>query len=263
MKSTDLASGHNSAADWDVPPELEEAKRIAETWSAHDLLSWASEVFGKHMGIASAFGAEGIVLIDIASHVVSNLKVFILDTGYLFPETLQLLAKVEHRYGFEVERVVPDISADLQAALYEPALWARDPDLCCDIRKVQPLRRKLSSLKAWVTAIRRDQTVHRRNVPKLHWDDNFRLVKINPLADWTYEMVWSYIQQHRLAYNPLHDQNYPSLGCVQCTRPIGPGENHRSGRWSGFSKQECGLHFHNSAPRTRTSATESSPPPEE
>jgi len=263
MKSPNSFSGRTSALGYEMPAKLEEAQRNAERWSAHELLSWASDVFGKRMELASAFGAEGIVLIDIASRVMPNLKVFIIDTGCLFPETLQLLEQVESRYGIRVDKVVPDISLDLQAALHKPALWGKDPDLCCEIRKVRPLRRKLSSLKAWVTAIRRDQTAQRRNVSKLHWDENFRLVKINPLADWTHEMVWSYIRQHRLAYNPLHDQNYPTLGCVQCTRPIRPGEDQRVGRWSGFAKQECGLHFRSSTPRTRPGEAETSSPPEE
>ncbi len=263
MKSVDLPSDRNSALAFDTPGKLEQAKRNAEKWSTRELLSWASEVFGSDLEIASAFGAEGIVLIDIASHVMPDLRVFILNTGYLFPETLELLNKVEARYGIRVDKVVPEISVDSQAALYQPALWGKDPDLCCEIRKVRPLRRKLSTLKAWVTAIRRDQTVHRRNVPKLHWDDNFQLVKINPLADWTHEMVWSYIRQHRLAYNPLHDQNYPTLGCIQCTVPIRPGEDLRSGRWSGFAKQECGLHFRSSTSRTRPMTADVSPPPEE
>lgn len=247
----DLASGPHLGLAFNTSAKLEEAQRDAEQWSAHQLLSWGSEAFGNNMEIASAFGAEGIVLIDMASHVISNLRVFILDTGYLFPETLELLDKVERRYKIRVDKVVSDISMDSQTELYRPALWDEDPDLCCQIRKVRPLRRKLSTLKAWVTAIRRDQTVERRTVRKLHWDDNFQLVKLNPIADWTREMVWSYIRQHRLAYNPLHDQNYPSLGCMQCTRPVSPGEDQRAGRWSGFAKQECGLHFRSSTSQNR------------
>lgn len=196
------------------------------------------------MEIASAFGAEGMVLIDIASSVIEDLKIFILDTGFLFPETLELMAQVERRYGTHIERVLPEISIDAQNRQYEPALWARDPDLCCNLRKVQPLRKKLSALGAWVTAIRRDQTPARQSVGKIEWDANFQIVKLSPLADWTHNMIWSYIAKHGLDYNPLHDRNYPSIGCTHCTRPVQRGEGDRAGRWPGFAKQECGLHMH-------------------
>lgn len=233
----------SSKCSFRLPAHFEETSRAAEDWTAQELLHWAAGEFGSEMEIASAFGAEGIVLIDIASRVLAKFKVFILDTGYLFPQTIELMKKVEQRYGIKVDRVLPGISVESQAELYGVALWTRDPDLCCSIRKLEPLRKKLSTIRAWVTAIRRDQTQERQNAPKLQWDEHFKLVKINPLADWTHEMVWSYIRERGLTYNPLHDHNFPSLGCVQCTRPVKPGEDQRSGRWSGFAKQECGLHI--------------------
>lgn len=214
----------------------------AEAWSAEDVLRWAAAEFGYEMEIASAFGAEGIVLLEIAAGIVGDLRVFILDTGFLFPETLELIAKVERRHGISVQRITPGITAEQQAELYQAELWSRDPDLCCDLRKIEPLRRKLSRLKAWVTSIRRDQTPARRHIGKVEWDSKFNLVKINPLADWTREMVWAYITKHRLDYNPLHDRNYPSIGCTHCTRAVRPGEHQRAGRWPRFAKQECGLH---------------------
>ena len=220
----------------------------AEPWSPEQVLRWAVAEFGRRVEIASAFGAEGVVLLDMAARTARDLRLFILDTGFLFPETLELAAKVERRYGIRVERVTPEITAEQQAELYQPALWNRDPDLCCNLRKVEPLRRKLSGLKAWVTSIRRDQTVARRNIAKVEWDANFDLVKINPLADWTHEMVWSYIRTHDLDYNPLHDRDYPSIGCMNCTRPVLAGEDRRSGRWPGIPKAECGLHSHQPTP---------------
>jgi len=225
-----------------TPREVEELGLAAESWPPEEVLRWASAKFADDMEIASAFGAEGIVLIDLASRILPTLKVFIVDTGFLFPQTLDLARKVERRYGIQIERVVSEITPDLQDDLYQPTLWNREPDLCCRIRKVETLRKKLANLKAWITAIRRSQTPARSAAAKVEWDSKFQLMKINPLADWTHEMVWEYIRKHQLPYNPLHDQNYPSIGCIQCTRPVRAGENPRAGRWSAFSKQECGLH---------------------
>jgi phosphoadenosine phosphosulfate reductase len=242
MKPSNLSSSPPPKNTFQLPPAFDQLQEAAEDWSAEELLRWASSEFGREMEVASAFGAEGVVLIDIASHVVSHLKIFILDTGYLFPQTNHLLSKIEQRYSVRVERVFPEISVQAQEEQYQPQLWNRDPDLCCDIRKIQPLRRKLAPLRAWVTAIRREQTATRRSARKLEWDDNFHLIKLNPLVDWTYEMVWSYIREHSLAYNPLHDLNYVSIGCMPCTRSIRAGEDQRAGRWPEFAKQECGLH---------------------
>jgi phosphoadenosine phosphosulfate reductase len=213
-----------------------------ESWTAEQVLQWAFETYRNGVAIASGFGAEGIVTIDIAAQINPHPAVFTLDTGYLFPETLALIEKVERRYGIRVHRIASSVTPAAQAELYQPALWSRNPDLCCRIRKVEPLRRKLAGLRAWVTAIRQDQTLARQNARKIEWDSRFQLVKINPLADWTSEMVWSYIRTHRLDYNPLHDQGYPSIGCTHCTRPIKAGESPRAGRWSGLAKTECGIH---------------------
>src|SRR5439155_749273 len=122
-----------------------------------------------------------------------------------------------------------------QEQAHGPALWSRDPDRCCNLRKVEPLRNKLKELRAWITAIRRDQTVARGSARKLEWDAKFQLVKVNPIADWTSAMVWSYIRRHEVPYNPLHDRNYPSIGCTHCTRATQAGEDARAGRWSGFN----------------------------
>jgi phosphoadenosine phosphosulfate reductase len=141
-----------------------------------------------------------------------------------------------------IERVFPLLTPEEQARVYGEALWKRNPDLCCNARKVEPLRRKLSQLDAWITSIRRDQTAARAGVRKIQWDEKFDLVKINPLADWTSKQVWRYIVAHDVPYNSLHDQNYPSIGCTHCTRAIRAGEDPRAGRWPGFAKTECGLH---------------------
>jgi phosphoadenosine phosphosulfate reductase len=222
--------------------QIKRMRAVAEEWNPEEVLRWAFNAFDPEIEIASGFGTEGIVLLDLAARSCPGLKVFTLDTGYLFPQTLELANTVELHYGMRVERLQSEITPDAQAQIYEPGLWNRDPDLCCEIRKIRPLKKKLGSLCAWVTAIRREQTPSRKNVGKVEWDSKFQLVKINPLADWTREQIWTYIQKHRLAYNTLHDQGYPSIGCIQCTQPVTPEAHPRSGRWASFSKMECGLH---------------------
>jgi phosphoadenosine phosphosulfate reductase len=223
-------------------PDVQAAQAQAESWSAEAALQWAFTFFGKDLAIASGFGPEGIAMIDIGAKIATPLNVFTLDTGFLFPETEHLISAVEKRYGITVERIVPSLTTQQQEALHGDALWSRNPDLCCNIRKVEPLRQKLTDMRAWATAIRRGQTAARATARKLEWDAKFHCWKINPLADWTDTMVWDYIRLNRLDYNPLHDRNFLSIGCTHCTRPVGSGEGARSGRWPGFSKTECGLH---------------------
>jgi phosphoadenosine phosphosulfate reductase len=221
---------------------VERIHQLVEQWSPEDLLRWAFVTFGGHIEIASGFGPEGVVLIDIAAKVQPKLRIFTLDTDFLFPETYSLMEQIEQRYGIKVDRLKSEHTPEDQELLHGPALWGRDPDTCCNLRKVEPLRKKLSKLRAWVTSIRRDQTAARAIALKVEWDSKFHLVKINPLADWTTAKVWRYIHDHDLAYNVLHDRGYPSIGCTHCTRSVLPGEDARAGRWSGFNKTECGLH---------------------
>jgi phosphoadenosine phosphosulfate reductase len=215
----------------------------AEPWSPEQVLTWAFDTFGETVAISSAFGAEGMVLIDIASRVRENFRIFTLDTEFLFPETYNLMDQVEQKYGITIERVYPLNSPEEQERLHGSALWQRNPDQCCNLRKVEPLQRKLGELRAWITSIRRDQTAARAGAGKIEWDAKFGLVKINPIADWSSKQVWQYLRQHDVPYNALHDQNYPSIGCTHCTRAVRPGEDPRAGRWAGLSKTECGLHI--------------------
>ena len=222
--------------------DLERVKILAESWKPEQVLSWAFTTYGDDVAIATGLGVEGMALLDIASRVNPDLKVFTGDTEFLFSETYDLMDRVEERYGIKIERLYSELTPEDQERLYGKALWARDPDECCSLRKVEPLRRKLATLDAWVTGVRRDQTLERQSIRKVDWDYKFNLVKISPLANWTREMIWSYVVKHDVPYNPLHDQNYPSIGCTHCTRAVQPGEDPRAGRWSGFRKTECGLH---------------------
>ncbi len=221
---------------------LQTMQGFVESWSAEELLDWALHRFEHRVGVASAFGPEGMVLIDIAARLRPDVHVFTLDTGLFFPETYALMSEIERRYDIKIERVQPALTVDEQAAKHGSSLWLQNPDRCCAMRKIEPLRRKLSTLDAWVAAIRRDQTLDRAHAQKVEWDARFGLIKINPLCDWTSEMVWDYIRSNELPYNPLHDRGYPSIGCAPCTRPVQQGDDPRAGRWAGFAKTECGLH---------------------
>lgn len=232
----------------DAGARVVEVQHMAETWTPQHALNWAFETFGNRVAISSAFGAEGMVIIDMASRVRKDFRVFTIDTEFLFPETYSLMDRIEEKYGIAIERVYSTLSPSQQAEEHGEALWSRDPDLCCNLRKVEPLRRKLSGLNAWITSIRRDQTSTRSSAHRVEWDAKFGLVKINPIVDWSSRQVWRYIHDHDVPYNELHNQDYPSIGCTHCTRAIRPGEDPRAGRWPGFAKTECGLHMIDPAP---------------
>ena len=213
-----------------------------ETVSPEVILGWAVEEFGSDIALATGFGAEGCVLVAMLSAISPGTRIFYLDTDLLFPETYALRDQLEARYGVRFELRGSRLSLDDQTAHYGERLWERQPDLCCRLRKVEPLKEMLSGLRAWVTGIRRDQTPARAGVGLVEWDKSFGLVKINPLANWSTHDVWNYISKYDVPYNSLHDRGYPSIGCVPCTTPVQIGEIPRAGRWRGTGKTECGLH---------------------
>jgi phosphoadenosine phosphosulfate reductase len=229
-----------------LPPtkiQIDSVKLAAETWEPERILAWAFENFGGDVAISSAFGAEGMVLIDMASRIRKDFRIFTMDTEFFFPETYELMEMIERKYGVTIERMYSELSPEEQARTHGAELWRRDPDMCCNLRKVEPLRRKLAELRGWVTGIRRDQTASRASAGKIEWDEKFGLVKLSPIADWTEKQVWRYIHEHAVPYNVLHDVGYPSIGCTHCTRAVLAGEDARTGRWPGFAKTECGLHI--------------------
>src|ERR1039457_5737358 len=234
---------------------IAEVRLTVEGWSPERLLAWAFESFGNRVAISSAFGAEGMVLIDMASRVRKNVRVFTVDTELLSPETYSLIDRIEEKYQIKIERVFSLLSPEEQDQVHGSALWARNPDQCCNLRKVEPLRRKLKELDAWITSIRRDQTSFRKAAGKIEWDAKFGLVKVNPIADWTSKQVWRYIHDHDVPYNALHNQDYPSIGCTHCTRAVRPGEDSRAGRWPGFNRTECGLHIIEPVPTSPVGAS--------
>jgi phosphoadenosine phosphosulfate reductase len=206
-------------------------------------VAWAARQYGSGLVLASSFGAEDMVLIDLLAQVADHPVVFYLDTGLLFPETYALIETVQSRYGISPVRVAPTLTVKEQGERYANALWTVNADLCCHLRKVEPLARYLADKRAWMTGIRRDQTLARQNASIVGLDNRHGIVKINPLARWTSKDVFRYLVKHDVPYNPLHDHGYPSIGCVPCTRPVNPGDDARAGRWAGQEKTECGLHL--------------------
>ena len=209
--------------------------------SAEAVIGWAVTAF-PNIAFACSFGAEDVVLVDMIRKIRPETDIFYLDTDFHFRETYETRDRLAERYGLRFIRVSPDLTPEEQAARYGDELWKRDPNQCCNLRKVEPLSRFLAGYDAWITGIRREQAPTRANAKKVEYDQKFGLIKFNPLADWKWEDVWRYIREHDVPYNPLHDQNYPSIGCLHCTRPVKPGEDLRAGRWSGTGKIECGLH---------------------
>jgi phosphoadenosine phosphosulfate reductase len=210
--------------------------------SAAEVLAWAAGRFAPRITFATGFGAEGCVIIDLIARQRLPIDLFTLDTGLLFPETYALWKRLEARYGIEIRAVRPEETVEEQALSHGHRLWERDPDHCCALRKVEPLRAALSGFDAWITAIRRDQTPDRANTAVVERDARYGLVKVNPLVAWTSADVAAYVREHDVPVNPLHDQGYPSIGCVPCTSRVLPGEDPRAGRWRGRTKTECGLH---------------------
>jgi phosphoadenylyl-sulfate reductase (thioredoxin) len=221
--------------------EFSNDARALEGRSPLDVLRWAVDRFSR-ITFATGFGVEGCVLIDLIGRHALPIDVFTLDTGLLFPETYQLWQRLEQRYGIAIRGVRPELTVDEQQARYGERLWETNPDRCCELRKVIPLRRALSGFDAWITAIRRDQTPERAKAQLVERDRRFALVKVNPLVAWTGKDVWAHVHAHSVPYNALHDHGYASIGCAPCTSPTLPGEDSRAGRWRGRSKTECGLH---------------------
>jgi phosphoadenosine phosphosulfate reductase len=215
-------------------------ERLAEA-TPIEILQWGVETFFPRLTMATAFGPEGCILIHLLAQVEPRVRVFNLDTGYQFPETLALRDRIAERYGIEVELVRPDTIVEQYEREHGGPLYATNSDQCCYERKIVPLRRALVGYESWITAIRADQSPHRAKARVVGWDSKFGLVKINPLLNWTKRDVWAFIVANRVPYNPLHDQGYPSIGCWPCTRAVG-ADDERAGRWAGQAKTECGLH---------------------
>jgi phosphoadenosine phosphosulfate reductase len=209
--------------------------------SVADILAAAAATTPR-ITFATGFGAEGCVIIDHIARAKLPIDLFTLDTGLLFAETYELWRRLEDRYGVTIRAVRPAETVAQQAATLGDALWTRDPDRCCERRKIEPLRGELARFDAWITAIRREQTPERADAQVVERDRKFGLTKINPLVTWTHDDVWAYVYANDVPVSTLHDRGYPSIGCQPRTSAVVPGENLRAGRWRGAGKRECGLH---------------------
>jgi len=218
-----------------------------ESASATEILKWTYEQFGSTAAIGTSFQGAGLVTIHHAVAAGLPLPVFTIDTGVLFPETLELKSRLEDYFGLVIEALVPERTMEQQAQDIAPELWLSNPDLCCTLRKVEPLQKKLNQLDAWIAGLRREQSAGRADVQilELYEFDRLReknILKVNPLARWSRDQVWAYIRQHGIPYNPLMDRGFRSIGCYPCTSVVISGQDERAGRWTGFDKNECGIH---------------------
>jgi phosphoadenosine phosphosulfate reductase len=228
-----------------TPREIQHIEHLAvhlADAAPEDALRWAIDEFDTSVTIATGFGLEGAALIDMAVKINPRIDVFFLDTGFLFPETYDLRRRLEDRYHIQIRAYETDITPEQQALRFGDELWATDPDLCCRLRKLEPLKDALRGRRAWITAIRQGQTPERSRARVVEWDYQWRLLKINPLVRWTTQDVRAYIARNNVPFNPLHDRGYPSIGCTHCTRAIKKDQNERDGRWAGHEKRECGMH---------------------
>jgi phosphoadenosine phosphosulfate reductase len=229
------------------PAEVAALSQEFESASTNEILRWAYEQFGRSAAIGTSFQGAGLVAIHHAVSAGLPLPVFTIDTGLLFSETLELKARLEDYFGIVIESLVPERTVEEQAQDIAPELWLSSPDLCCTLRKVEPLQKKLNQLDAWVVGLRREQSAGRAQIQilELYEFDKLReknILKVNPLARWSRDEVWAYIRHHRIPYNPLMDRGFRSIGCFPCTRVVLSGQDDRAGRWTGFDKSECGIH---------------------
>ncbi|MET9408999.1 phosphoadenylyl-sulfate reductase [Streptomyces sp. NPDC002935] len=216
------------------------AGRDLEDASALEILRWAADTFGEKFCVTSSM--EDAVVAHLASRVLPGVDVVFLDTGYHFPETIGTRDAVEAVMDVNLITLTPRRTVAEQDAEYGPRLHDRDPDLCCALRKVEPLEEGLTEYDAWATGLRRDESPTRADTPVVGWDEKRRKVKISPIARWTQDDVDAYAVEHGVLTNPLLMDGYASVGCAPCTRRVLEGEDARAGRWAGRAKTECGLH---------------------
>jgi len=222
--------------------EYECAAAHLEESSSEEILDWLIAQFPRRALSCSFGGPGGLVLLDMLLRKGSACTVYCLDTDLLFPDTYKLIERIEERYRIDVTTVKPELNLTAQGALYGDALWERDPDRCCLIRKVEPQREFLRDFDVLVTGLRRTSGPQRSATKVVDWEPRSNIAKLNPLATWDEKQLWQYVHERDIPYNALNERGYPSVGCTPCTRAVRPGESERDGRWPEFAKTECGLH---------------------
>ncbi len=230
----------------DIKQILEETDKLKPP----GFLEVCLNLFGEKIALASSFSAEDQVITDMLFRVTDNPRIFTLDTGRLPQETYDVMEETRQRYKANIQILFPDHEqVEEMVAEYGPNLFYESVEnrkLCCRVRKIEPLKRALKELDAWICGLRSEQSPTRQKLEKIEWDESFGLIKVNPLVDWTTEQVWQYIEDNNVPYNKLHDKGYPSIGCAPCTRAIEQGQDIRAGRWwwEEPEHKECGLHLH-------------------
>ncbi len=222
--------------------------RPGDAAPAADVLAWVASAYaGERIAATTGFGMEGCVLLDLIDKAGLALPVHWIDTDFLFAETHDLRRQLERRYPRLIfVRHDARLTPGEQAEVLGPQLWARDPDACCRVRKVLPMRRAMADVDVWLAALRRGQSPERRSLPTVGRDAQHGVIKVCPLLTWTRADIWQYVREHKVPFNPLHERAYPTIGCTHCTRPVpgaSPADYSRDGRWAGTGKTECGLHI--------------------
>jgi phosphoadenosine phosphosulfate reductase len=223
------------------PEDIARLNERFEPADPREIVKWAVETYGDGLSVGASFGgASGMAILHMVAQFRPNVHVFVIDTDYLFEETHETMRQSVPVLGLQNVNVYKSqLTHEQQANQYGSALWMRDPDLCCELRKIEPNRRALDGKSAWVSGLRRDQSEGRADTPIVSWAPKFGVVKLNPLANWNESQTWDYVLKNNIPYNPLLNQGYASIGCYNCTVP---GVQGRAGRWQGFDKEECGLH---------------------
>lgn len=215
---------------------------------AKGLLDWFLNEYKGRIALSSSLGLEDQVLTEMVCSIDKNTKIFTLDTGRLFPETYDLIHRTNQKYGIQMQVYFPE-AGEVEKMVSSKGInlfynSIEDRKMCCRIRKIEPLKRAFAGLEVWICGLRRDQSITRSEMQPIEWDETYKLIKLNPLIDWSEDQVRDYIKTQKIPYNPLHDRNYPSIGCQPCTRAVFPGEDLRAGRWwwENPETKECGLH---------------------
>ena len=235
-----LGRPHALPGPWELAWEAEHL----EGAQPQEILEWAVETYGSGLALSASFGGpEGMALIDMISKITDEVTILTIDTGFLFKETHEFREEVMRRYQLPLEVLRPKLSVEEQVERYGERMRSCSPDLCCQVRKIEPLERALERYEAWMTGIRREQTPQRVGTSVVAWEGRYGTAKIAPLAGWSSEQVWGYVEENNVPVNPLLKRGYKSIGCEPQTRPVAPEEDARAGRWSGLEKNECGLHW--------------------
>ncbi|MGI9040690.1 MAG: phosphoadenylyl-sulfate reductase [Gemmatimonadales bacterium] len=220
---------------------------VGEGSHPEEIVAWMLSRFaGQRLVLTTSFGMEGCVLVDMVARHGQPIPVVYLDTGFFFAETYRLRDRMVARYPqLRFENRGTSLTPELQEARFGPELWRRDPDFCCRLRRVDPMRQALAGEDAWASGLMRSQSTSRAGIGVVEWDSQYQLTKVSPLAGWDRQQVWDYVRRHDVPYNELHERGYPTVGCTHCTAPVegaGPASYTRIGRWAGTGKTECGLH---------------------